>query len=488
MLDNTTITSRLPLQERALIGGEWLDAKDGLTFEIDNPATGELIARVPLMGADETRRAINAAHAAFGAWSRTTAQQRADTLLRWQTLVLDNAEALARLLTLEQGKPLEEARGEIAYAASFLRFYAEEARRTYGETIPSPRADGRIMVLKQPLGVVGCIIPWNFPAAMVTRKVAPAIAAGCTVVMKPAEATPLSAIALAKLAVDAGLPAGVLNIVTGEPQSIGAELCINPLVRKISFTGSTDVGRLLAAQSAGSVKKLALELGGNAPFIVFDDADLDAAVEGAVLSKFRHSGQTCVCTNRFLIQSNVYDAFAERLVSRVRALKVGNGLDAGVDVGPLINERAVAKIERLVSEAVHNGASLLAGGTRYTPNNRFFAPTVLADVSPRMSVAIEEVFGPVASLMRFDDEAEAVALANDTEYGLAGYFYTRDLARAWRVAERIECGMVGINSGFLSMEVAPFGGIKQSGIGREGSHHGLTEFLELKYLHIGGIA
>jgi succinate-semialdehyde dehydrogenase/glutarate-semialdehyde dehydrogenase len=476
------------LQRKCLIGADWIPADDGRTFDVTDPATGATIGSVPLMQGAEARRAVEAAHSAFAKWSRRPAQERADILLRWHDLVLQNAEELARILTHEQGKPVAEARGEIAYAASFLRFFAEGVRWVYGETIPAPRADSRIVVLKQPIGVVACITPWNFPSAMITRKVAPALAAGCTVVVKPAEATPFSALALAKLAERAGLPAGVLNVVTGDPQAIGAELCANTLVRKLSFTGSTEVGRLLARQCSGTIKKLALELGGNAPFIVFDDADLDAAVEGAMVSKFRHSGQTCVCTNRFLIQKNIYDAFVERFVDRVKKLKVGDGFKAGTDIGPLIDTRAIAKIEAHIADALQGGARLLTGSMRAAPGSTFFEPTVLGEVTPQMQAAIEETFGPVASLMKFEDEEEAIGLANETEYGLAGYFYTRDLARAWRVAERLECGMVGINSGHLSTEVAPFGGIKQSGAGREGSRHGLEEFFELKYLNIGGIS
>lgn len=476
------------LRGGALINGSWVMADDDGTFDIDDPATGQVVASVPLMGAAETRRAIEAANAAFPAWAGKTAQERADILYRWHALILQHADELARLLTLEQGKPVAEARGEIMYAAAFVRFYAEEARRIYGETIPSPRSDTRILVLKQPLGIVACIIPWNFPAAMVTRKVAPAIAAGCTVILKPAEATPLSAFALAGLAMDAGLPGGVLNIVTGDPQAIGFEMCASPLVRKLSFTGSTVTGRHLASQSSRTVKRLGLELGGNAPFIVFDDADLEAAVEGAVLSKYRHSGQTCVCTNRFLIQSRIYDDFARRFAERVSKLKVGNGFDSGIDVGPLINDKAIAKVQAHVADALEHGAQLLVGGKCHVLGGNFFEPTVLGNVTPDMRAAREETFGPVAALMKFDREEEAVALANATEYGLAGYFYSKDNARAWRVSEKLEFGMVGINSGFLSMEVVPFGGIKQSGMGREGSHHAIDEFLELKCLHVGGIS
>lgn len=473
------------LRDKGLIDGRWVDADDGRTLPVHNPANDERIGAVPLMGAEETRRAIAAANAAFPAWSGKLAKERADILLNWCRLMLERADQLAHLLTLEQGKPLAEARGEIAYAASFLRFYAEEARRVYGEIIPQPRPDLRIMVLKQPIGVVACITPWNFPAAMITRKAAPALAAGCTVVMKPAEATPLSALAIAALADEAGVPAGVLNVVTGEPAPIGSELCANPMVRKMSFTGSTATGRLLAAQCAPTIKNMGLELGGNAPFIVVEDADLKAAVDGAVLSKFRHSGQTCVCTNRFLVHAGIYDAFAEQFTKRVMALKVGNGFGPGVDVGPLINARAVAKVEAHVADAVARGATLLAGGKRHAAGANFFEPTVLSGVTADMRAACEETFGPMAALMRFETEDEVIALANGTEYGLAGYFYTQNMARAWRVAEKLESGMVGVNSGFLSVEVAPFGGVKQSGIGREGSHQGLEGFLEIKYLSLG---
>lgn len=476
------------LMNKCLINGTWVEAQGGMTFDVTNPATGETVGRVPMMGKAETREAIEAAHAAQGPWSRRTAKERSDILRRWFDLIMQNADVLAEILTLEQGKPLREARAEIAYAASFVEFYSAEATRIYGESIPAHRADSRILVLKQPIGVVGCITPWNFPSAMITRKAAPALAAGCTVVLKPAEQTPLSALALASLAERAGLPQGVLNIITGDPVAIGAELCSNPVVRKLSFTGSTKVGRLLAAQCATTTKKMTLELGGNAPFIVFDDADLDSAVDGAVLAKYRHSGQTCVCTNRFLIQNPVYDAFVERFLDRVRKLRVGNGLDSTIDIGPLIDGHALKKVESHVQDALEKKAILLAGGKRHAAGRTFFEPTVIGDMTSGMLIAKEETFGPVAALFRFDTEEEAVSLANDTPFGLAGYFYTRNLARAFRVAEALECGMVGINTGFLSVETAPFGGIKQSGIGREGSHHGIDEFVELKYICIGGIA
>lgn len=475
------------LIDKCLINGRWVQAQNQKMFTVTNPSTGEEVGKVPMMGKVETREAIDAAQTALGPWGRKTAKERSDILRRWFDLIMQNVNSLAEILTLEQGKPLSESRGEIAYSASFVDFYSAEARRIYGETIPAHRTDTRILVLKQPIGVVGCITPWNFPAAMITRKAAPAIAAGCTVVLKPAEQTPLSALAIASLAERAGLPPGVLNIITGDPIEIGAELSSNPVVRKLSFTGSTEIGKLLSSQCASTIKKLTLELGGNAAFIVFEDADLDAAVDGAVLAKYRHSGQTCVCTNRFLIQNTVYDDFTARFLDRVRRLRVGNGLEAGIDIGPLINGQAIEKVETHVKDALEKDAVLLAGGKRLAAGGTFFEPTVLGNVTPAMRMAQEETFGPVAALFRFDTEEEAVSLANDTPYGLAGYFYSRDLARAFRVAEALECGMVGINTGFLSVETAPFGGIKQSGIGREGSHHGIDEFVELKYVCIGGI-
>ncbi|QBD75949.1 NAD-dependent succinate-semialdehyde dehydrogenase [Ktedonosporobacter rubrisoli] len=474
--------------ERCFIDGKWVPADSGATFPVVNPATQEVIGSIPRMDTAETQAAIRAASAAFPTWSKKTAQERSDVLLRWYHLMMESREELAHFLTCEHGKPLAEARAEIAYAASFLRFYAEEARRVYGETIPAHRTDTRIMVLKQPIGVVAAITPWNFPSAMITRKAAPALAAGCTMVLKPAEQTPFSALAIAALAEQAGLPAGVLNILTGDPVKIGQELCSNPLVRMLSFTGSTEVGKLLTQQCSNTLKKLTLELGGNAPFIVFEDADLAAAVDGAILSKYRHSGQTCVCTNRFLIQDSIYDAFVERFVERVGKLRVGNGLEAGVEIGPLIDEQAIAKVQTHVEDAISKGASLLLGGHPHRLRGTFFEPTVLGDATPSMRIATEETFGPVAALFRFTTEEEAIALSNDTEYGLAGYFYSKDLARSWRVAEALECGMVGINSGFLSVEIAPFGGVKRSGLGREGSHHGIEEFLNLKYLCLGEIA
>jgi len=471
------------LRDQAYIDGAWFSA--AATFPVADPASGEVLAQVPELGAAETRRAIEAANAAWPAWRNQTAKQRAAILRRWFDLILANADDLALLMTREQGKPLAEARGEIAYGASFVEWFAEEGKRVYGDVIPSPAADRRLVVLKQPIGVCAAITPWNFPNAMITRKVAPALAAGCTVVVKPAEQTPLSALALAELAQRAGFPPGVFNVITGSAAAapvIGAELTGNPIVRKLSFTGSTEVGRLLMAQCAPTVKKISLELGGNAPFIVFDDADLEAAVEGAMLSKYRNAGQTCVCANRLLVQDGIYDAFAERLADKVRALKVGAGVEKGVNQGPLIDAAALAKVEALVADAVAKGARVLTGGQRHERGGTFYRPTVLADVTAGMRCAREEIFGPVAPLFRFRTEAEAVALANATEYGLAGYFFARDLGRVWRVAEALEYGIVGVNTGIISNEVAPFGGVKQSGIGREGSRYGIEDYLEIKYV------
>ncbi|MBK8118814.1 MAG: NAD-dependent succinate-semialdehyde dehydrogenase [Sulfuritalea sp.] len=474
------------LRNACLINGEWLTS-GGASIEIRNPATGDLVGCVPSFGAAETRAAIDAAQAAFHPWRARTAAERAKILRRWFELMMENQEDLARLMTLEQGKPLAEARGEIGYAASFIEWFAEEARRIYGDVIPSPLADRRLIVLKQPVGVCAAITPWNFPAAMITRKAAPALAAGCTMVVKPAEQTPLSALALAWLGQQAGLPPGVFNVVTGEPAVIGGELTSNPKVLKLSFTGSTEVGRLLMGQCAPTVKKLSLELGGNAPFIVFDDADLDAAVAGAMVSKYRNTGQTCVCTNRFLVQEGVHDAFAKKLAAAVAQLKVGNGLEEGVTQGPLIDAAGLAKVEELLADAVAHGARVLCGGKRHARGGTFFEPTVLAGATSAMRLAREEIFGPVAPIFSFGDEAEAVRMANDTEFGLAAYFYSRDIARAWRVGEALDYGMVGINSGLISNEVAPFGGVKQSGLGREGSKHGIEEYLEIKYLAMAGL-
>src|SRR5579864_47819 len=475
------------LQTRAWLAGQWQQADDDTTFDVVNPATGERIAKVPRMGAQETRRAIEAANAAWPAWRAKTGKERAKILRAWHDLMLANADDLALILTTEQGKPLAEAKGEIVYAASFLEWFAEEAKRVNGDTIPTPSPDKRIVVTKEPIGVCAAITPWNFPAAMITRKVGPALAAGCPIIVKPAEATPLSALALAVLAQRAGVPRGVFNVVTGEPKTIGAEMTGNPVVRKLSFTGSTPVGRLLMAQCAPTVKKVSLELGGNAPFIVFDDADLDEAVAGAIASKYRNSGQTCVCTNRFYVHDRVYDAFAAKLRDAVAGLKVGKGTEDGVTQGPLINEAAVLKVESHIEDALAKGARIVTGGKRHALGHGFFEPTVLADVTPAMKVARDETFGPLAPLFRFSTDEEVIRLANDTEFGLASYFYSRDIGRIWRVAEAIESGMVGINTGIVSTEVAPFGGVKQSGLGREGSHYGIDEFVEVKYLCFGGL-
>ena len=465
-----------------LINGLWINADDGKTLSVVNPANGQQIATVPCCGAAETQRAIAAADAALPAWRALTARRRAQLLQAWNKLILDNADDLATLITAEGGKPLAEAKGEAIYGAAFVEWFAEEAKRTYGESIPSPAASTRLLVVKQPVGVCAAITPWNFPLAMITRKVAPALAAGCTVVVKPAESTPLTALALAVLAEQAGFPAGVFNVVTGNPAAIGGELCASPIVRKLSFTGSTAVGRLLMAQCAPTIKKLSLELGGNAPFIVFDDADVDAAVDGAIAAKYRNTGQTCVCANRFLIQSGIYETFATKLAERSRTLKVGAGTEDGVTQGPLINAAGLAKVEAHVADALAKGARVLCGGARHERGGNFFQPTVLADVRSDMKVAREETFGPLAPLFRFETEAEAVAMANDTEFGLAAYFFTRDIGRSWRVGEALEYGMVGVNTGMISNEVAPFGGIKQSGVGREGSKYGIEEYLEVKYL------
>ena len=477
------------LRQQCYINGEWVNAEGGATFEVTNPATGEVLGRVPNLGAGETRRAIEAANAAWPAWRSKTAKERAAVLQRWFSLIMANQQDLAVLMTSEQGKPLAEAKGEVAYGASFVEWFAEEAKRVYGDTIPQPQPDKRLIVIKQPVGVCAAITPWNFPIAMITRKVAPALAVGCTVVVKPAELTPFSALALAELGDRAGLPKGVFNVITANPpDAVGAELTANPLVRKLSFTGSTEVGRLLMRRCADTVKKISLELGGNAPFIVFDDADLDAAAEGAIASKYRNSGQTCVCANRFLVQEGIYDAFADKLAEKVKALKVGNGMEPGVYQGPLIEPAAVAKVEAHIADAVAKGARVVTGGKRHPLGGTFFEPTVLVRVTPQMKVAREETFGPVAPLFPFQTEGEAVQMANDTEFGLAAYFYTKDIARAWRVSEALEYGMVGVNTGLISNEVAPFGGMKQSGLGREGSKYGIEEYLEVKYLCMGGIS
>jgi succinate-semialdehyde dehydrogenase/glutarate-semialdehyde dehydrogenase len=474
-------------RQQAYLAGQWVDADNGAQFDVNNPATGEIIARVPQMGVSETRRAIEAAKNAWPEWRRKSAKDRGAILRKWSDLMLANQDDLATIMTAEQGKPFAESKGEIAYAASFIEWFGEEGKRACGETIPSPWGDKRILVLKEPVGVSCAITPWNFPAAMITRKAGPALAAGCPMVVKPAEATPLSALALAVLAERAGVPAGVFSVLTGDPKEIGSEMTSNPNVRALSFTGSTAVGRLLMRQSADTIKKLALELGGNAPFIVFDDADIDAAVEGAMVSKFRNAGQTCVCANRIYVQDGVYDVFASKLSAAVAKLKVGNGFEPDVSQGPLINEAAVKKVEDHIQDAILKGARILVGGKRHELGQTYFQPTVLADVTSAMKIAKEETFGPLAPLFRFKTDEEVIQLSNDTEFGLAGYFYSRDVGRIWKVAEGLEYGILGINTGMISTEVAPFGGVKQSGLGREGSSHGIEEFLELKYLCIAGI-
>jgi succinate-semialdehyde dehydrogenase/glutarate-semialdehyde dehydrogenase len=475
------------LRQHCLIDGRWVAADDGETLAVHNPADGQRLANVPRVGAAETRRAISAASNALPAWRARTAKDRSAVLREWHRLILAQADDLALLMTSEQGKPLAEAKGEVVYAASFIEWFAEEAKRVYGEMIPSPTADKRLMVIKQPVGVCALITPWNFPAAMITRKAGPALAAGCTVVIKPASQTPLTALALAELAQRAGVPAGVINVVTGSAAAIGGELSADPRVAKLSFTGSTEIGRVLMAQCAPTIKRLSLELGGNAPFIVFDDADLDAAVDGLIASKYRNTGQTCVCTNRVLVQDGVYAAFAEKFAQRVGTLKVGAGTEAGVAQGPLIDAKAVAKVEEHIADARAKGGRVLVGGRRHALGGTFFEPTVIADATSAMLCAKEETFGPVAPLFRFHTESEAIAMANDTEFGLASYFYSRDLARCLRVGEALEYGMVGVNTGLISNEVAPFGGVKQSGIGREGSRYGIDEYLEVKYLCLGGL-
>ncbi|MEN9704828.1 MAG: succinate-semialdehyde dehydrogenase [Pseudomonadota bacterium] len=477
----------LLLRDACAIDGRWVGADDGATLDVRNPADGSLVGRVPRAGAAETRRAIEAAEAALRDWRARTGKERAQVLRRWADLMLAHQEDLARLMTAEQGKPLQESRGEIAYAASFLEWFGEEAKRLYGDTIPGHARDKRILVLKQPIGVCAAITPWNFPSAMITRKVGPALAAGCTVVIKPASQTPLSALALCELAQRAGVPAGVVNCVTGGASAIGGELTRHPAVRKLSFTGSTEIGKLLTAQCAGTMKKVSMELGGNAPFIVFDDADLDAAVAGAIASKFRNAGQTCVCANRLLVQDGVYEAFTARLATAVAALQVGRGDAAGTTIGPLIDDKAVAKVEEHIADAVARGARVALGGRRHALGGAFFEPTILTGVTPDMKVAREETFGPLAPLFRFSTEAEAMRLANDTESGLAAYFYSRDVNRVWRVAEALEYGIVGINEGLISTEVAPFGGVKESGLGREGSKYGIDDYVELKYICLGGV-
>jgi len=474
-------------RQQCYIDGQWVDADDKSTLAVYNPADGQQIGTVPGMGAAETRRAIEAAHAAWPAWRAKTAKERAALLRKWFELMMASQEDLAVLMTVEQGKPLAESRGEIAYGASFIEWFAEEGKRIYGDTIPAQAADRRIVVLKQPVGVCAAVTPWNFPNAMITRKAGPALAAGCTMVIKPASMTPYSALALCELAERAGIPKGVLSVVTGASGPIGKELTTNPLVRKFTFTGSTEVGKKLMEQCASTVKKVSLELGGNAPFIVFDDADLDAAVEGALASKFRNTGQTCVCANRIYVQDGVYETFAGKLSDKVSAMKVGNGLETGVVQGPLIEKKALEKVEEHIADAVAKGARVATGGKRHEKGGQFFQPTVLTGVTQAMKVTHEETFGPVAPLYRFKSEQELLELANDTQYGLAAYFYSRDIGRVWRVAEGLESGIVGINIGIISTEVAPFGGMKESGIGREGSKYGIEEFLEVKYLCLGGL-
>jgi len=471
----------------SLLAGQWVKADSGQTITVTNPANGSVVGEVPLMGRGETERAILAAEVAQKSWKALTAAARSAILRRWFDLIILHKEDLAQLLTAEQGKPLAEARGEVAYGASFIEWFSEEAKRVYGETIPATLPDRRILVLKQPIGVTAAITPWNFPIAMITRKAAPALAAGCSMIIKPAEQTPLSAIALAVLAEEAGVPAGVLQVVTGDARQIGAAMCESPVVAKLSFTGSTEVGRILMHQCADTIKKLSLELGGNAPFIVFNDADLDAAVEGAMISKFRNAGQTCVCSNRLFVQDGVFDEFSKKLATRVSQLKVGVGTAEGVTQGPLIDKAAIAKIESHIADAVSKGAKLIQGGNRHALGGTFFEPTVLADVSADALIFSEETFGPVAPLFRFKNDEDVIALANNTEFGLASYFYSRDIGRIWRVAEALEYGMVGVNTGMISTEVAPFGGVKQSGLGREGSHHGIDDYLELKYVCMAGL-
>ncbi len=481
------INDKSLFRQQCYIDGKWQDADNAEVIEVNNPATNEIIGTIPKMGGTETRRAIETAEAAWPDWRQRTGKERGAILKKWCELMLENQEDLARIMTIEQGKPLAESRGEIVYAASFLEWFAEEAKRVYGDIIPGHQRDKRILVLKQPIGVIGTITPWNFPAAMITRKVGPAFAAGCPVVAKPATMTPYSALALAELAERAGVPKGVLSIVTGSASEIGKEMTSNPIVRKLSFTGSTEIGKLLLQQCAETVKKVSMELGGNAPFVVFDDADIDAAVEGAMVSKYRNTGQTCVCANRILVQDGVYDEFAEKLAKAVAELKVGNGLDDGVNQGPLIDQPSLEKVEALIGDAVSKGAEVISGGARHDLGGTYFQPTILSGVSSDMRIMNEEIFGPVAPLYRFKTEEEGIAIANSTEFGLAAYFYARDMGRVWRVLEAIESGMVGVNTGLISTEVAPFGGVKESGLGREGSKYGVDEFCEMKYVCIGGL-
>ncbi|MFY8105298.1 MAG: NAD-dependent succinate-semialdehyde dehydrogenase [Elstera sp.] len=481
------LTDTALFRQHAYINGQWVAADAGATLSVDNPATGATIGAVPNMGAAETRRAIDAASVAFPLWAARPAKERANILSRWADLITQHVEDLAQIMTAEQGKPLAEARGEILSGAAYIQWFAEEGRRVYGDVIPQPRSGQRLLVVKQPVGVCGAITPWNFPSSMIARKAGAALAVGCTLVIKPSDLTPFSALALAELAERAGLPAGVLNIVFGEAAPIGDELCFNPKVKKITFTGSTAVGKLLLGKAAQTVKKVSMELGGNAPFIVFDDADVDAAVAGAILSKYRNAGQTCVCANRVFVQAGIYEAFAEKFTAAVKTLKVGNGLEAGVTTGPLIDDRAIAKVERMVADATEKGATVLTGGSKHALGGRFYEPTVLANVTGDMAVIRDEIFGPVAPLVRFTDEADVIRLANDTDYGLAAYFYARDLGRVWRVAEALEYGMVAVNEGAIATEVAPFGGVKQSGMGREGSKYGVEDYVQIKFIAMGGI-
>lgn len=482
-----TLTLKDPtlLRSQAFIAGSWQDADTGLVIKVDNPADNSTVSSVPRMGRAETRQAIEAAERALSGWRSLAGKQRAAILKKWFELLMENQDDLAAIMTAEQGKPLAEAKGEIAYAASYIEWFGEEAKRVYGDTIPAPTSDKRIVVIKQPIGVCAAITPWNFPAAMITRKAGPALAAGCTMIIKPASQTPLSALALCVLAERAGVPKGVLSCVTGSAGDIGGELTSNPIVRKLSFTGSTEIGKILMAQCAQTVKRTSMELGGNAPFIVFDDADVEAAVKGAVASKYRNAGQTCVCANRFLVQAGIHDAFVNRLSEVVAAMKVGNGFEAGVQIGPLIDDRAVAKIEELVADAVSGGGRIVTGGGRHELGHSFYQPTVITNASPDSQIFAEEIFGPVAPVFRFETEEQAIVLANKTQFGLAAYFYGRDIARVWRVAEALEYGIVGINEGMISTEVAPFGGVKESGNGREGSKYGMDDYLELKYLCMG---
>jgi succinate-semialdehyde dehydrogenase / glutarate-semialdehyde dehydrogenase len=474
-------------RQSAFVAGQWCDSDDGRTISVTNPVDGAELGTVPRMGASETARAISAANSSWTAWRETPAKERSRVLRQWQELMIENIDDLAAIMTVEQGKPLAEARGEVLYAASYFEWFAEEAKRVYGDTIPAPSKDQRIVVTKEPIGVCAAITPWNFPAAMITRKVGPALAAGCPIVVKPASQTPYSALALAVLAERAGVPPGVFSVITGSATEIGAEMTRNPTVRKLTFTGSTEVGRILMQQSAETIKKVSMELGGNAPFIVFDDADLDAAVEGAIASKYRNTGQTCVCTNRFYVHDKVYDAFAAKLVGAVSRLKVGNGLEQGVTQGPLIDDNAVLKVEEHIADAQALGGAILCGGRRHRLGGRFFEPTVIANVTAEMKVSRDETFGPLAPLFRFSTESEVLSAANDTEFGLASYFYTRDIGRVFRVSEALEYGMVGVNTGLISNEMAPFGGVKQSGVGREGSKYGIDDYLVVKYTCIAGI-